>query len=274
MDLSRYIWSKSRIRINMARLVHITAEENKKKILNSGIKPNKYGLVYFMPHMESMTISHQWARELKRSGIKNFIAIDFKLPKEEMVWFGKYSRQHKLMPLNQAISLFIEEEDQLGFEFFIERKVLTKEITKVRHILKPMGWRYQPHAHGIKPCPCPMCIQSGGYKTNALKEKPEITMSRNEAKEIIAKSTNEDELWDAVQRLKGKWKKYSPEYLEHLLTSNEEYFLSDLIELIVEHRHPLSIDYLNRLVVHQNEDVREDAIESLDQINEKDYGIR
>jgi hypothetical protein len=195
----------------MARLIHITAAENEKKILKLGIKLNKYGLVYFMPHMESMTISHQWARELKRSGIKNFIAIDFKLAKEEIVWYGKYSRQHQQMPLNQAIKLFMEEEDQLGFEFFIERKVETKEIKKVRKIPKPMGWRYQPHAHGTKPCPCPMCIQFGGYKTNALKEKPEFTMSRTEAKEIIANSSDDDDICWALDRLRGKWKMYSAE---------------------------------------------------------------
>ncbi|MFK8011231.1 MAG: hypothetical protein AB8B80_04265 [Marinicellaceae bacterium] len=258
----------------MARLVHITAEENKKKVLNSGIKPNQYGLVYFMPHMESMIISHQWARELKRSGIKNFIAIDFKLPKVEMVWYGKYSGEHKLMPLNQAISLFMKEEDQLGFEFFIKRKIEVKEIKKVKQIPKPIGWRYQPHAHGTKPCPCPMCMQFGGYKTNALKEKQETTMSRNEAKEIIANNTDEDQILDAIMRLRGKWKNYSPQYLEHLIEMKDEYAFYYLILLLVEHRHPKTIEILQKLTQHPNDEIKEDAKEELEKLDLQDYGIR
>jgi len=258
----------------MARLVHITAEENEKKILNSGIKPNKFGLVYFMPHMDSMIISHQWARELKRFGIKNFIAIDFKLPKDEMVWYGKYSRQYKLLPLNQAISLFMKEVDKLGFEFFIERKIEIKEIKKVKQIPKPMGWRYQSHAHGTKPCTCPMCIQSGGYKTNALKEKPEFTMSRTEAKEIIANSSDEDDICWALDRLRGKWKKYSPEYLSHLLLSKSEFVIWNLIVLLVEHKHPKTIEFLKTLTEHSDDEIKQDAIEELEKLDLKDYGIR
>jgi len=64
-----------------------------------------------------------------------------------------------------------------------------------------MGWRYEPEAQGKKPCPCLMCIQSGGYKTNKLKEKFEKQYSRKEAKEILISSTNEDELCEALSCL-------------------------------------------------------------------------
>ncbi len=258
----------------MTRLVHITSAENEKKILNAGIKTNKYGYLFFMPHLNNFLISHQWARELKRSGIKNFMAVDFKLPDNEMVWFGKYSDQHKKLPLNQAMSLFLKEPDPLGFEFCLERKVTPKEIAKTRHIPKPMGWRYIPHAHGTKPCPCPMCLQKGGYKTQTLKENESWKMSRNEAKEIIKNSKDENQIWDAVQRLKGKWKKFSPEYLEHLMTSNDEYMLYDLILLLIEHKHPKTIEYMNQLTQHSIDEIKEDAREELEKLNLKDYGIR
>ena len=257
----------------MAKLIHITAAENEKKIINGGIKTNQWGLVFFMPLLPDYLISHQWARELKRSGIKNFIAVEFKMPNDEPVWFGKYSRQHELIPLNQAINELKSLDDQLGYECFIERKVEAKDITRIKHIPKPMGWRYQPHAHGNRPCPCPMCIQAGGYKTNALKEKPEPTMSRNEAKEIIASSRDEEQIWDAITCLQGKWKKYSPEYLAHLLNAKEDYVIYSLIELIAEHRHPLSIEYLHKLAQHPDDDVKQDALEKLEELDLRQYGV-
>ena len=248
----------------MAVLVHITSVENDKSICQSGIKLGKYNnIVYFMPHMKEYLISHQWARELKRSGIKNFIAVDFKIPTEETIWFGKYTEGHKELPLKEAIELFMSLEDKLGYEFFIERKIEAKEVMKVRHIPKPMGWRYEPASHGKEPCPCPMCIQPGGYKTNKLKEKHKATYSRKEAREILLHSNAEDELNEAISCMKGKWRKESPEYLERLLKSEDEYLLYSLTEFISEHRHPLAIEYLTILSVSNDEDVRELSLECI-----------
>lgn len=154
----------------MAVLVHITNVENENSVMRTGIKPGIGEVVFFMPHMKDFLISHQWARELKRSGVKNFAAVDFRIPNNELIWFGRYYSQHEQVELGKAISTFIEAEDKLGYEFFIERKIEPKEILKFRKIPKPMGWRYEPHAHGKKPCSCPMCLQPGGYKTSKLKE--------------------------------------------------------------------------------------------------------
>lgn len=257
----------------MAKLIHITAAENEKKILNGGIKTNEWGLVFFMPLLPNYLISHQWARELKRFGTKNFIAFEFKMPNDELVWFGKYSKQHEHIPLNQAIQTLKDQADQLGMEFYVERKIEAKDITRIKPIPKPMGWRYQPHAHGLKPCPCPMRIQAGGYKTNALKERPEPVMSKNEAKKIIAESHDEDALCAAISRLKGKWKRYSPIYLKHLLDSEHDFVLWALTDLIYEHLHPKSIEYLKTLAQHPDEFVREDSIELLKNLDYRKYGM-
>ncbi len=118
-----------------------------------------------------------------------------------------------------------------------------------------------------------MCIQAGGYKTNALKEKPEPLISKDEAKKVIAESQDEDALCKAINRLTGKWKKYSPEYLEHLLDSEHNFVLWGLMDLISEHLHPLSVEYFKVLAKHHDEDVREDAIEQLEQMDISKYGI-
>ncbi|MGI0119420.1 hypothetical protein [Zooshikella sp. RANM57] len=247
----------------MAVLVHITSIENEASIKRTGIKPDYRNVVFFMPHMKDFLISHQWARELKRQGIKNFAAVDFKIPNDEEIWFGKYHLQHEKMKLNRAISLFMYAEDKLGYEFFIDRKIEPNEILKFRKIPKPMGWRYQPHAHGKKPCPCPMCMQAGGYKTRSLKEIESESITKAEAIEIIATSSDEDALWEAVCRLQGKWKKDSPQFLERLLNFTDEFLLCDLIELLSEYRHPLAKEYLVRLTQSSCDDVSELAFEKL-----------
>lgn len=247
----------------MTVLVHITKIENEKSIRRSGIKPGYSNVVFFMPHLKDFLISHQWARELKRAGIKNFAAVDFRISNDEEVWFGKYNSQHQKIKLGEAVAVLMNTEDVLGYEFFIDRKIEPSEILNVRSISKPMGWRYQPGAHGKKPCPCPMCIQSGGFKTKNLKEVNEPSMSKAEAKSIISTSTDEDELWEAVRRLHGKWKKESPHFLERLLDFEDKYLLCGLVELLSEYRHPLAKEYLVRLSNSTNEDVKELALEYL-----------
>lgn len=251
----------------MPVLVHLSDQKNQAKIISSGIKIPKGGYgIYFMPHSDSFTISHQWARELKRSGIKNFIAIDFRVSSDELVWFGKFHEQHKQISLSKAISTFMNEEDKLGYEFFIERSITAKEILKVRKISKPIGWRYEPKAHGKEPCPCPMCIQFGGYKTSKLKEKNE-QLSKKEAIEILTSSNDEDLLTDAASILSQSWRKESPIFLERLLESDDDFFLYSLVDLLMKYRHPLAKEYLLKLEQTKYEEIKEYIIERRNESN-------
>jgi hypothetical protein len=102
-----------------------------------------------------------------------------------------------------------------------------------------------------------MCIQKGGFKTNSLKDKYEHDISRKRAKEIIAISDVEDEICEAIGRLNGKWRKESPEYLERLLTFEDEFLLDMLVEFLAEFRHPLAKDYLSILAKSEYKDIRE-----------------
>ncbi len=250
----------------MAILVHITSADNKKSITRSGIKPGDNNVVFFMPHMKDFLISHQWARELKRSGIKNFAAVDFKLPNDEAIWFGKYNSRHQRLALNKAISWLMKSDNKFGYEFFIDRKIDAREVLRIRDIPKPMGWRYEPDSHGKAPCPCPMCLQKGGYKTKKLRELNRETMSRKKAKDILVKSNDDDELWKAVCRLQGKWKRESPRYLERLLEFEDKDLLIELVELLSEYRHPLAKNYLKILSTSLQDDVKELSLQYLGKI--------
>lgn len=247
----------------MTTLIHITNADLENSIKKNGIKTGKKSnIVFFMPVTQNYLISHQWARELKRFGIKNFIAVYFKIDKTDQVWHGQYFKEHKKDTINSAVAEFNVLEDQLGYEFFIDRKIQAKEIVKIIQIPKPMGWRYSATAHGTRPCGCPMCLQFGGYKTRQFREFV-TNMSRKEAKEIIINSNDDEEIWGALSSMHGKIRKESPEYLERLLSNKDEdvqYFLADFIS---QFRHPLAIEYMKILRKTGDEDVIEIADEYL-----------
>ena len=247
----------------MTTLIHITNADFESSIKKNGIKTGKSSnIVFFMPVTQNYLVSHQWARELKRSGIKNFIAVYFKINKTDQVWHGQYFQEHKKEAINSAVAEFNLLEDQLGYEFFIDRKIEAKEIVKIKQIPKPMGWRYSAKAHGTKPCGCPMCLQFGGYKTKRFRED-ESNMSRKDAKKIILNSSDDEKLWDALSSMYGKKRKESPKYLERLLDNKDEFVQYSLARFLSEFRHPLAIEYMKTLRKTDDEDVIEIANEYL-----------
>jgi hypothetical protein len=181
-----------------------------------------------------------------------------------MVW--KIFRRAQKLPLNIAIKTFLSKEEKYGYEFILERKVELSEIIKTRIIPKPMGWRYEPNLHGKEPCPCPMCILKGGFRTSGLKEKYDPSISRKNARAILQKSNDNEDIVGALERMQGKWRKESPEYLERLIKSQDEYVLYALVKLLVLHRHPLAKEYLEVLAKNQDEDSSELARQCLEKI--------
>jgi hypothetical protein len=61
----------------MVSFIHIANKDDEQAILKAGIKGMKRrsGLrgVYAMPVLPNFATTHQWARELKRRGIRTFI---------------------------------------------------------------------------------------------------------------------------------------------------------------------------------------------------------
>ncbi len=142
----------------MPTLVHLTDEKYSKKIITSGLSVGKYGSgVFAMPVLPNFYISHQWLRELKRSGARTFVGVYFKLPSLEMVYSGKYNQRHRFISLGDAIKEIMDLEDPPGYELIINRKIEAKEILKVKHLPQNIGWRYFPDSHNTKPCNCEYC---------------------------------------------------------------------------------------------------------------------
>ncbi len=165
----------------MPILVHLTLEKNVKHILRTGIRKGKYG-VYCLPVLPNYYASHQWLRELRRFKQGRFVAIHFRVPDDEMVWFGHYNRQHKYISANEAVSLLTQKIDPQGFELVILRAISAKEIHKVHVVPQVIGWRYSPGMRERGWCTCPVCVSRGEFRSQKKRLQPVRRIMSEEVK--------------------------------------------------------------------------------------------
>jgi len=254
----------------MPTLVHITDEKNSARIKRSGIALGKdRRVIFFMPVVQDHFISHQWLRELRRSGARVLIGVYFRLPTEEIVWAGKYNVPHRQMSLGEAIRQMTALADPLGYEIFVERKIEANEITKIRHLPQKIGWRYQPHAHGKQPCPCPACLPRGSLKSRRIRDKydPKAAPVPYETlKATIAHSADREALLDCLWPLRNKRRKADPEFLRQLMSIDDVELQEELARTLGHFSHANSKGMLLSLCGHESAEVREAAAESLIQL--------
>jgi hypothetical protein len=82
----------------MVSLVRIADKNDEASIVKNGIsaakrKAGRRG-VFAVPVLPNFTITHQWARELKRRGVRTLICVQFRVPNDELVLVGKYLGEH------------------------------------------------------------------------------------------------------------------------------------------------------------------------------------
>jgi hypothetical protein len=146
----------------MVSFIHIADKNDEKSILKNGIKcpKRKSGIrgVYAVPVVPNWSITHQWARELKRRGIKTLICVQFRVPNAESVFVGKYDGEKLNLIASVAFAETLKHEDPMGLEVIIPRKIVAKEIVRIYPAPQIIGWRYYPTAKGKKPfCRCKFC---------------------------------------------------------------------------------------------------------------------
>jgi hypothetical protein len=162
----------------MTLFVHLTAAKNIRSVRRAGIRAqsrNHDGLpgLFCLPVLPSYQLTHQWARELKRGGQRTLTAVDFRVPDDEPVFVGHYGRAHAELSSAAAAALIAECEDARGYEVFVPRAITAKEIHRVRSVNRVTGWRYKPDAHGMFPCPCPLCLQPGQFGVAKIRQAAE-----------------------------------------------------------------------------------------------------
>src|SRR5258708_4466769 len=140
----------------MAMFVHLAPESSTKAILRSGIARTKRAApspsgVYALPVTRNFYVSHQWLRELGRTGRGPFVGVYFRIPDDELVSIGHYMREAEQMTAAQAVAVMIACKSREGYQVLIPRRILPGEIHRVRRLPQVIGWRYYPGAHGKRP---------------------------------------------------------------------------------------------------------------------------
>jgi hypothetical protein len=153
----------------LARFIHLTPEKNVKAILRGGIKVGATWSprdvpqgVFLMPVTSHFYISHQWLRELKRTGQRTIVGVYVCIPDDEPVWVGHYNVNHRSVSAVEAAGLIRKLGTTAeGYEVILPRKVDTNEIHAVRNLPQVLGWRYQPESHSKPYCGCIVCVPPG-----------------------------------------------------------------------------------------------------------------
>ena len=146
----------------MVSFLHIADKNDEAGIVRNGIRVSRprTGVqgVYAVPVIPDFTITHQWARELKRSGVRTLVCVQFRIPNQEPVWVGKYNAEKVKMTAAEAVSAFQCHVAPFGLEALIPRKIRAAEIQRTYPAPRITGWRYYPEAKGKPPfCRCRYC---------------------------------------------------------------------------------------------------------------------
>ena len=136
----------------MAVLVHLTSQRHERSIRRHGLKAGRHGL-YALPVTTDFMASHQWARELKRFGLKQPLAVYFRVSSDAWVRAGHYAEAKQRLRLGPAIAAYLTRCEPLGHELILEADVPPGAIIKLKHLRRPIGWRFYPAAKGIAPFP-------------------------------------------------------------------------------------------------------------------------
>ncbi|MFJ8112630.1 HEAT repeat domain-containing protein [Streptomyces sp. NPDC096132] len=165
----------------MARFVHLTSAGDAPRIRRAGIRAVSHGQgglrgVYCFPVLPSYTLTHQWLRELARSGSRGgLVAVHLRLDDGEPVLVGRYTDRAReaqaAVTAAEAVRRVAALDDPRGWEVFLPRAVRPGEIHRVRRAPQVVGWRHWPDAHGTRPCTCLGCRVRGEYGGRRLRER-------------------------------------------------------------------------------------------------------
>jgi len=171
----------------MALLVHLFDARNERSLKRSGIRGGSAKIslagkcveldraVFCMPVLPNYFATHQWLRELKRSGVKTIAAARFRLRSDARVFVGHYNGEHRLVQLGHAVGLVMAEADPRGWEIVVPASIAARAVVDIRAVSQVVGWRYHPQSHEQGPwkCLCEYCLADlrGQIKSRRLVAK-------------------------------------------------------------------------------------------------------
>jgi len=147
----------------VTQFLHLADSNKISRISRLGILTAKTRLgavrgFYCTPVSRNFYRTHQWLRELKRSGVKTILAVQFKLAADTTVYVGRYNGDHIQVTAAEAAKIFHAHKDGLGLEVIVPNAVPSSSITRIYSPSQVLGWRIHPEAKGNKPfCGCKYC---------------------------------------------------------------------------------------------------------------------
>jgi hypothetical protein len=97
--------------------LHIADKNDEGSIVKNGISSAKRKAgprgVYAVPAVPSYATTHQWAREIKRSGVRTLICMQFRIPDDEFVLVGRYDGEKLEMAADEAAGTFLKHTDPM-----------------------------------------------------------------------------------------------------------------------------------------------------------------
>lgn len=250
-------------------LVHLTPAAQSAAVRRGGIRPSRHRVldvrgVFAMPVLPSYVLTYQWGRELRRFGVRTMVAVHFRVPDDEPVWVGHYGRHPVRRTAAEAAALVMRAADPRGYEVFVPRRVLARDIHRLSAVNPVTGWRYKPGIHGTPPCGCEACAY-GTFGASRIRERrgyadPEPT--KPELMRRLTEATTDEEIVDALWSLTNRrWR--AAEELSHLADHENPEVREALAEVLGRYRGPAVRPLLTRLAEDEHEAVRAAARESL-----------
>lgn len=193
----------------MSRFVHLAPAAAARRIVRSGVAARSRGWfgdrgVYCMPVSESFTVTHQWARELRRWHPGVLAAVDLRIDDDQPVTVGRYGTEPRRVTAAEAVAVLRGLADPRGYEVFVPRAVSAREVRRSREAPQGVGWRYRPDAHGGRPCPCPACLGRGEWGAAKLRRRFPLDEPRPTKPQLMSAlraATTSDDLIDGLLRL-------------------------------------------------------------------------
>jgi hypothetical protein len=197
----------------MPVFVHLASERDLASIRRSGISLRKRRSrprgVHALPVTRNFYVSHQWLRELKRSGGGTIVGVYFRIPDDEVVEVGHYNSVHVTMTAAGTVALLMAAEQRdptaerrrdersravqrgrrlpsspEGYEVIIPRRIERSEIVRVKALPQVVGWRYRPRANGQPPCAC-LCCERGQYGIRKLLRAVEEAEAQDRPTKVV-----------------------------------------------------------------------------------------
>jgi hypothetical protein len=160
----------------MPTFVHLTPAKHIRSIRRAGIAagPTPRDLpdgVYAMPVIPHFYRTHQWLRELKRSGQRTIYGVYFRIPDATGVWVGRYNEPHRQVTAAEAAAILMDPGTPDGYEVIVPGGIAAHQIRKIRILPQGVGWRYYPSAHGHRPCGCLGCLRPGEINSQRIRRR-------------------------------------------------------------------------------------------------------